>query len=624
MNNKILKRKLVYIAIAILFMIAIFTIASNAQETQGLELSFDEASEEYTVVGIGDYTDAELIIPSSYNGYPVTKIGEKAFYNNTEITELVIPDSVTEIGDFSFHYCISLKTVHVGNGVKTIGKNSFYFCTALKELDLGNSVAEILDYAFYNCSALNFLTIPNSTTYIGDNAFKYCYNILRIVLGSGVETIEIDSFDLCYKITEIYNLSKLEIVAGENDNGGIATKAKIVHTSIDDESILIFEENGYVFCYFDNTYYLVNQIGTEKSLTLPKTINNSTYEIGRYAFIYRTDLEKVTISDGVTKIGDSAFYFCGSLKGITIPDSVVSLGKLVFSDCHSLTYAHMSDNVIETGAGLFQDCYVLNNVTLSDNIKEMGQAFFYGCKNLVNIQLPSKLEKIDLGAFYNCEKLAGIIIPSKVIYIGGSVFYNCKALKKVIIPKNVTEIGSYAFYGCDVAKLYCWASSAMDGWDENWNASNRPVTWDYTIMLEDVFVFKGYSTDGKSICAGYVVNEELLDEYSQTTENTWSCGIVLASYEQLNGNNPLDENCNPLNNTVVSFGLTCENQYSYDIILNDVIEEYYRHPFVLTIYTCENQEVKYIQGEARSDVAGISCKELLESDVDAGIGSMEL
>ena len=43
-------------------------------------------------------TESTVILPSTISGWPVTKIGEAAFQDNTTITSVTIPDSVTEIG----------------------------------------------------------------------------------------------------------------------------------------------------------------------------------------------------------------------------------------------------------------------------------------------------------------------------------------------------------------------------------------------------------------------------------------------------------------------------------------------------------------------------------------------
>src|SRR5438477_3565762 len=49
-----------------------------------------------------------VTIPSSINSFPVTSIGDWAFYYRTSLTIVTIPTSVTSIGDHAFDYCIHL------------------------------------------------------------------------------------------------------------------------------------------------------------------------------------------------------------------------------------------------------------------------------------------------------------------------------------------------------------------------------------------------------------------------------------------------------------------------------------------------------------------------------------
>ncbi|HCS94195.1 MAG TPA: hypothetical protein DIV38_00465 [Clostridiales bacterium] len=63
---------------------------------------------------VSDYngTAIEVIIPSTYNGKPVTSIGDYAFYGCTSLTSIEIPASVTSIGESTFSNCSSLKTIY--------------------------------------------------------------------------------------------------------------------------------------------------------------------------------------------------------------------------------------------------------------------------------------------------------------------------------------------------------------------------------------------------------------------------------------------------------------------------------------------------------------------------------
>ncbi len=50
---------------------------------------------------------SEVIIPDTLGGKPVAEIGKGAFFQNTKLKSVIIPDSITSIGDEAFMYCFS-------------------------------------------------------------------------------------------------------------------------------------------------------------------------------------------------------------------------------------------------------------------------------------------------------------------------------------------------------------------------------------------------------------------------------------------------------------------------------------------------------------------------------------
>ncbi len=90
---------------------------------------------------------------------------------DTEITNLIIPNSVTSIGGSAFWNCSGLTSVTIPNSVTSIGYNAFLGCSGLTSVTIPNSVTSIGAEAFFGCSGLTSVTIPNSVTSIGSQAF---------------------------------------------------------------------------------------------------------------------------------------------------------------------------------------------------------------------------------------------------------------------------------------------------------------------------------------------------------------------------------------------------------------------------------------------------------------------
>lgn len=123
---------------------------------------------------------ADVTIPSRYQGKPVTTIGPVAFYNNSAVTSVTIPDSVTSISDEAFINCPKLTNISIPNSVTYIGFSAFSSCTSLKSITLPSSLSFISGALFLGCSQLTTIHIPVSVTSIGNNAFADCPSLMTV------------------------------------------------------------------------------------------------------------------------------------------------------------------------------------------------------------------------------------------------------------------------------------------------------------------------------------------------------------------------------------------------------------------------------------------------------------
>ncbi len=68
--------------------------------------------------------DTALTLPSSIDGYTVTRISDDAFSSDT-LQSITVPEGIIKIGWFAFRECSALRTVTLPESVKSIGYSAF-------------------------------------------------------------------------------------------------------------------------------------------------------------------------------------------------------------------------------------------------------------------------------------------------------------------------------------------------------------------------------------------------------------------------------------------------------------------------------------------------------------------
>lgn len=179
-------------------------------------------------------TAADVTIPSRYKGKPVTVIDPVAFYNNSAVTSVTIPDSVTAIPDYAFGFCSQLTNISIPNSVTFIGFSAFNSCTSLKSITLPSSLSTIQSYAFYNCENLETIRIPVSVTSIGNCAFDVCPSLMTVTypgsktqwdaIAKGSNNDVLENHLICAKLEATFTADGESISAQTIDRGGKFTK----------------------------------------------------------------------------------------------------------------------------------------------------------------------------------------------------------------------------------------------------------------------------------------------------------------------------------------------------------------------------------------------------------------
>ncbi|MBQ4563175.1 MAG: leucine-rich repeat protein [Lachnospiraceae bacterium] len=131
-------------------------------ETLGLAYELNLEKNGYTVTGIGTSTETHIVIPETYNGLPVTKVADMAFYG-IKLESLVVPSSVLEIGSMAFDMC-NIGEITLNEGLRIIG--SYAFTSYDEEVSIPSTVIYIGNtfYTYQGARSDGFSGI----TFLGD------------------------------------------------------------------------------------------------------------------------------------------------------------------------------------------------------------------------------------------------------------------------------------------------------------------------------------------------------------------------------------------------------------------------------------------------------------------------
>jgi hypothetical protein len=394
-----------------------------------------------------------VTIPSSLGGYPVTSIDTIAFANYTNITSVIIPDSVTSIGISAFEGCTNLASVTIGSGLISLGNNAFRSCTSLTSVIIPSSVTSIGTYVFSGCTGLAEIivngsnltyasengvlfnkaktalvaypsgkpgayTIPSSVTSISTSAFNGCSGLTSVTIPSSVTSIGTALFSNCPELAEI-------IVDGANatyasENGALFNKAK--------------------------TALVAYPGGKSGAYVIPSTVTS----VGVSAFNGADSLTSVSIPNSVTSIGINAFFECTGLTSATIGSGVTSIGASAFLGCTALPEI----NVDGANTAYASEDGVLFNKTKTSLIS------YPGGKLGSSYTIPATVTSLGVHAF-NDSELTSIAIPEGVTTISNNTFSDSRSLVSVTIPSTVISIGNGLFTNCDSLQEITVADSSV-------------------------------------------------------------------------------------------------------------------------------------------------------------------
>ena len=478
-----------FIVPIIAVMLITFAFATNAVEYQEGDYTYILENGEATIVNASETLSGDVVIPSSLGGYPVTSIGDSAFYYCYDIRNIIIPEGVVSVGDYAFYSCgLCLESISIPTTLKSMGCTVFnemkteltkVYITSLEawcnidfsnnysvplnhscnleydsecssnvpnlylngepvtELVISESITDIKDFAFYSCH-ITSVKIPGTVSSVGDYSFSNCNHLKKIEISDGVKVIGAGAFGQSASFSDIY------IPASVTDIGAdaFAWCSNLNSINVDRNNRFYSSENGVLFDKEKTT--LIRYPGGK---TGGYIVSNGVLKIAENAFRSCDKLTDIVVSDGVTYIGECAFEYCRNLKSVNLPGSIVDIGNYAFQSCVNLSSVLMPYGIKTIGNYAFEGCWKLESLEIPDSVTYIGSSAFSGCYNLRNITISNSVTKLSNNVFRG-SGIRSIIIPNSVTSIDAEAFESC-SLVSVKIPESVTSIGDGAFEDCN-------------------------------------------------------------------------------------------------------------------------------------------------------------------------------
>ncbi len=377
----------------------------------------------------------DIVIASTFNGYPVTSIRDYALLQRTGLTRVTIPASVTSIGGGAFLNCTNL------TNVTFLGNPPVLYA----DLEVGGVTQ------FVNIGA-------------GAKAYYYCGTTGWGATYGGLPTVMLCAQQVNYAVSG----NTAYVASSPNASGDI---------------VIASTYNGFPVTSIQN-YAFENSTGLT-GVTIPSSVTS----IGSLAFNRCRNLASVIIPEGVTSIGALVFRDCTDLTSLTFPASITNFGGNTFSGCTSLTnlsvdaanprYSSFNGALFDKAQTTLLVCPAgrAGSFVIPDSVTRVGITLysgpnpgeFSGCARLTNVIMGSSVTNIGFAAFFGCSNLTRLTIPASVINIGSSAFYNCRSLTNFTFlgnaPRLVSDIeaGAAHFVGVGAgAKVYYFCGTT--GW----------------------------------------------------------------------------------------------------------------------------------------------------------------
>ena len=350
--------------------------------------------------------------------YPshLTSIGMSAFACS-QITSLVLPDTVTELYGNIFYGCTALLDWEIPSHIKKLASGSVFAGSSIMEPKISKAahLEYIGDDAFYGISGLTEVDISEAT-YMGAYVFCGCTDLQKVKLPANLTKLPGQTFTNC-PLLETVELPESVTEIGFRAFWGCNSLSSVNTSNIKTIGEEAFEDCG-----------LLTSVDCSSANT-----------IGGRAFANCSSLESVKLlKSGDLYVGGCAFYGCRNLQTITIPAGVTSLAggeDVLYQETGAISKGNYGWSFTGTDA----------EIVVEDNssLTTLYNGAFSGASSLTEITLPS-VEQImayshsNVGIFKGCQNLKRVSFPALKIaypfteyYGAGDSFSQCPSLEDI-------------------------------------------------------------------------------------------------------------------------------------------------------------------------------------------------
>lgn len=499
------------------------------------------------VVYCTNFSTKKISIPEG-----IEVIGEYAFGDCNELTEVILPNSLKSIEDYAFDGC-PIENIGLPERLEVIGYSSFNpRSRSALELEIPGSLKKL---------SVNYGVVLKGIE--NNEHFCVCDDLLLTAdkkvaiwyMGNKTSELAVPDYveeiaPVAYAVRELDGVKKLTFGAALKKIGKGAFRQNKVKTLHIPETLVSIDDAAF-------DYSSVTSVIVDKKNPTIYTDKTALYRVesdGSYTLIYcfRPKIEEYSVLDNTTKINDGAFVGCPNLQTITLPDSLVEFSEesvcsnlksitipadvknIKFSAYSKLNYIIDPHNTVyfwenhilykKTDAGLLAVRFDGKTAEIEFKEGTFSVAPWAVTQNVSKVIFPQSMRRVEHHAFYSCG-LSSVEFNEGLEVIDYVSFARNK-LTEVRIPATVSYVCTSAFYYCPLAQ-YSVAdeSNSYAASDDALYSKDMSILYDVPVRKEsDSFIVAPTTRD---ICrafreCGKIKSITLPDQL----ENIWMMSIV--------------------------------------------------------------------------------------------------